>query len=90
LASDFEGENLKRDATVRSTPGSVAMGCATTTKEDTGGITKMLESADIAQLLIFRQGNFLQENFLRRSTFNTSEPNSPSTPGCKFHLRPNV
>jgi len=39
------------------------MGCATTTKEDRGS-HKMGEHADIAQLLIFRQGEFFAAEFL--------------------------
>jgi hypothetical protein len=63
LAGDSEGESLKRYATARSTPGSVAMSCATTKKEERGD-HKIVERADIAQLLISRQGEFFPEEFL--------------------------
>jgi hypothetical protein len=63
LASDSEGESLKRYATARSTAGSVAASCATTKKEDRGN-HKMVERADIAQLLISRQGKFFAGEFL--------------------------
>jgi hypothetical protein len=49
----------------------------------------MLERADIAQLLIFRQGKFFQENFRRRSTFNNSAPEALSTT-CHARLLANA
>jgi len=39
----------------------------------------MGEHADIAQLIISRQGRFFSENLRRRSTFNNSAPEVLST-----------
>jgi hypothetical protein len=51
IGSDSEGESLRRYATARRTPGSVATDRATTTKEESGN-HKMVERGDFAQLLI--------------------------------------
>ena len=50
----------------------------------------MVERGDIAQLLILVKANFRSRISNGRSTFNTSEANSPSTSGCEFHLPPSV
>jgi hypothetical protein len=56
LASDSEGENLKRYATAQSAPSNVATSCATTTKEN--------RAARLLGNFFFPlKANFFQENF---------------------------
>src|SRR5438034_11027826 len=56
IAGDSKGESLKRYAT-RSTPGSVATGCATTTKEDRG-VTKWASTRILRSLLFPVKADF--------------------------------